>query len=661
MATVTSISNLNDDLDRTQAERVEREYGYMPFLARDGPDPRTARPVFGHNYLSLTKRRVQSLIEDSKTKISLDPEVRNHSRYIDLVMGRHWTGSAPSWRRRPVVNKLKKAVIDNLANTADLRFAIDILTNSTDHKFRTIADSLTKICQENFEGNDAIMDFIFAQEYASIAGLGYLKITRDREIRDITYNALGTDSVIEILPNVKDIQKSGGVIHRMMKPMSWFETYHSKVVHLIKPQRPPVDPRQGMDPLALGASTYYGWTRPQAGLGVGSLLNAAADQFSIHGFATEEGCIYDELHVKDPQINRTSQTLWLGYGNWMYKVEPGERIYPFGRMLAIAQESSPVILWDGPNMHWHAMYPFVRLRNEPVYWMLSGMSYLRDLVAINNPYNRVLGAALNLIEQAERPTVVTLDGSMPHEAWNNFTPGVPAGKIKLINRMKSILEQIQFIHPPVAALSVAIAILSVLDKDFAQQSGQGYGSKMASKKQVPGAEAVHQIQESEQGRYRLTGIFSEVAYKQCGRLVMSDAVQFYDPDKVVSVLGPDQDTWEYLAVDPGGLVPEDVRNGDFFKGHKFVNQFEAKMSPGSAMPAKRREQAQLAMALAAGGRMSMQTLYKKLNAVGAGLPDPNDEMKQIMLERSQGFAPAPPKGRGRAQQPGAAVGPEMGH
>lgn len=658
MATTAPISDLNSDMDRLRTgERMEREYSRVPFLARTEWNPKLGQVVYGENYLGKTKRWVEQVIEDAKSKALQDPEIKNLSRYIDLVMGKHWTGQAPSWRRRPVVNKIAKHFWDNLAMMADLKFAIDIVTSSGDPKFQIIASNLTKLAQSNFEANDGIAAVLYCSQYASLSS-GYLKITRDRLLRDITYTPLGPDACVQLLPNVFDLQKSGGVIHRMMQPMSWFETHHPKVARLIKPQRPPADPYAGTSAMSLGATTYSQFSG-RLEMGASGLLNASTDQFSVQGFATEEGSPYDEIHFRDPQVNRTQKSLWMGFGNWTYEVKPGKPLYPYGRMISVAGEADPVILWDGPNMHWHGMYPFAWLRSKPVFWMLSGISDLRDLVPINSPYNRVLGDCMILIEQAMKPTVVTREGALPKASWDEYMPGSPGGKIKLLNRLQGILEQIAFIHPPVGAIPAATALLGILSQEFNNQSGQGSGRQLSSKKQVPGAEAVHLIQESEQGPYRVKGTFFELFFKQVGRLVMSDVCQFWDPDKVVSVLGPDDETWQYLEVEPGGLVPQNVREGDFPTGNKFVSQFNVMMTAGSSLPAKRREQASLAMALAATGRLDGESLFKKLNATGAGLPAWSEVKKRLAEDHAAGIGVAPPK-KGQVRGAAQAAIPQEG-
>jgi hypothetical protein len=182
---------------------------------------------------------------------------------------------------------------------------------------------------------------------------------------------------------------------------------------------------------------------------------------------------------------------------------------------------------------------------------------------------------------------------------------------------------------------------------------------MASKKQVPGADAVHAIQEAEQGIYRVKGIFTENFFEDMGRLAMSDCAQFYDPERDIAYLGSDDETIKYLSEVPGNVLPtsgrgsavlpQEIKAGGMEEGNKFVSQFSAMMQAGSSLPAKRREKANLAIALAAQGKMSMETLYKMLNAIGAGLPDAKEELKRIVEEHK--LLPQPPqKGKGHPPQ-----------
>jgi len=637
-----AIMRLADPLAET-AEKMEREYSLVPFIGRTDGD----QTVFGtrdpSNYVRKTKRCVSTVIETAKAEMSTDPEIKNYQRYVDLVMGKHWTGSAPSWRPRPVVNKLAKHFWDNLANTADFRFSMEVATTSRNDMYREIAQNMTTLTQANFKAQHGMAAMMFVAMFASM-GIGAVKVTRDRDSKGITYTPLGPDAFMPILGNVFDFQKSGGCLHRMMRPMSWFERFHPKVAHLVQPQRPPAEFQGGIDPLALGSGSYAPWAR-KGDFGISALMNSASDQFGIRSFATEEGCPYLEIHFRDPQINLTGAPLIMGRGNHRYTVPPKGPIYPWGRRISVAGESDPVILDDGPNMHWHGYYPFAVLRLRPVPWMWSGISDLRDLVAINNPMNRLLGDAVSLVDQAAKPTVVTREGSLSAQEWADYYPGQSGAKLKLLNRMSSVTDQIHFVNPPIGALGAVATFWEILNRAFTEQSGVGSGMRMASKKQVPGAEAVQAIQESEQGIYRVKGIFTEIFFEDMGRLTMSDVAQFYDPDQIVGYLGDDEETLEYMSKDPEFVVPKNVKDGGMEAGNKFVSQFNAMMTAGSSLPARRREQANLALMLSAQGKLSGETLFKRLNAIGAGLPSYESEMERIKKEHAILPPAAPAKGK----------------
>jgi hypothetical protein len=246
---------------------------------------------------------------------------------------------------------------------------------------------------------------------------------------------------------------------------------------------------------------------------------------------------------------------------------------------------------------------------------------------------------------------------MSAQEWADYYPGQPGARLKLLNRMSAVQDQIHFITPPIGALVAVATFWSLLDRAFAEQAGHGSGSRMASKKQVPGADAVQAIQEAEQGIYRVKGIFTENFFEDMGRLAMSDCCQFYDPEKDVEYLGDDEETIQYLSEIPGNTLPTPSKGTSILPGElvgagmeagtKFISSFAAQMTAGASLPAKRREQANLAIQLAAQGKLSMKTLFKKLNSVGASLPDADEEIAQIKKERAELPPPAkPPKARG---------------
>ena len=129
---------------------------------------------------------------------------------------------------------------------------------------------------------------------------------------------------------------------------------------------------------------------------------------------------------------------------------------------------------------------------------------------------------------------------------------------------------------------------------------------------------------------------------------MSDCAQFFDAEKDVAILGDDEETIEYLSANPATELPKNTKRIDLptrgmgmEEGNRWVSEFNCMMTAGSSLPAKRREQANIALQMYRLGALSLESLLKKLNAVGSGLP--SDAKAELMKIRAEHALNPPPQ------------------
>ncbi|HVA00094.1 MAG TPA: hypothetical protein VMV34_00410, partial [Terriglobia bacterium] len=348
--------------------------------------------------------------------------------------------------------------------------------------------------------------------------------------------------------------------------------------------------------------------------------------------------------IHDPQVNSSGRTLRMGWGNWQYLVKPGAPIYPYGRLICTSGSTQRTILWDGPNPHWHAKFPFAALRPSPVPWLWSSVSDIRDLAPVQFAMNNTIADALGLLKLAVNKVLITKEGSMSEQTWNNYFPGMPGAKIKLVNRMESIDQQIKFFGPGAQEIAGIVPVYQILRSAFSELGGD-IDNRLAGKEQVPSSESLRKFQDSQQARYRLKGHYVEAYFSDLGDLAASDICQFYTSDKVVSVIGPDRMTWEYIDWDPGNTIPVKFDEPEpFRRGHSFVKQLTAMVAAGSSLPEQRRETGQLALLLSKMGKFDLHNLMKKLQAAGYQMPSADEIIENIKKEMAA--MPPPPDKKG---------------
>ena len=602
-----------------KGELIRDEYQLPPYLGRD-EDDHLVYP--GVDYLKATQKWCDGVYDSSTGEMAEDDDIKNIRRAINYLQGIHWPESRPSYRPSPVINRIAKFFWDNAANLTDVKLNMDVRTENPNHK--DLAENLTKVAQANYRAQDGLLSLIFTVMHATLA-MGYTKVGFDWAKDDVVYLPLGTDSVFPILGCPTDFQQSAGVVYRVWKPLSWFYDTFPALAHKVKAEGGNLENYVSNKPWGVDS---YTWNSIAPGLR-DYLYAEARDTVgdAAWGRTRLPMALYTEFWFHDPQINTSNRALTMGYGNSSYTVKPGERVYPYGRMIATAHQHRRVILNDVPNWHWHGCFPFAPLRLSPVPWSWTGMNELRDLIPIQDNINKVLADGLSLLNQATNKIMVTKEGSMSAATWNNYFPGMPAAKIKLLNRMEGIEQQVKWIGPDVAALAAVPVLYNLLKMAFDEQSGQLDVNRLASKKQIPSSESIEEMREAQQGRYRIKGIFLESYYNALGRLALSDIMQFYTRKKIISTLGPDGLSWEYFDYDPDSVVPHDVRTGPYERGRSFVRQFTMMMAAGAALPAQRRQMVSIAVGLSKMNKMSIETLYRTLQAAGAALPDGDTELE----------------------------------
>lgn len=626
-----------------QAQRLGNRYNVVPPpLVKNKFDD----PFYPKYYLEEASRWADMVYEESVSQLSYDDEVREVQRYIQILMGRQWPADRPVYKARPVINKVAKFFWELVAYLTDLRLNIDISTENS--SFKSLEELFKKAVQGNYRTQRGTMATIFAIMHASL-GSGYVKVYPNSVKDDICYLPCGPDSVTPIMANPIDLQLSAGIIHQAWMPLSWFQEKFPGIGHTVQAEMSYEGEAMGERP---GYVPEYTWNSIAPGLRK-FLYSVGSTEPSRGGGAWGTGkmpvALYTEYWFRDPQINTSNQDIKIGSGNWSYTVRKGERIYPWGRLLCTAQRTRRKPLYDGPNFHWHGQFPFALLRLQPVPWMWSGISEFRDLWPINSEMNQVVANALDLQKQALNPTFASVENALDDATWNKYYPGMPGQKLRIIARNTPIDQLLKWIHPDTGTLNSVPVLYQMLKSAFDEQSGITDVGRAMNKKQVPSESTIEAIRESQTGKFRVKGLFLEQFVEDVGRLALSDIIQFYTRKRVIQLFGEKGLTWEHLDYDPASIVPHMAtmkgKEDPYFRGREFVKQFMLSVAAGSGMPAQRRANAEIAMALRARHDLDRESLFLILTQAGYNLPS----AETVSLNLAKEFNPPPPK-KGGAKQ-----------
>jgi hypothetical protein len=315
-----------------------------------------------------------------------------------------------------------------------------------------------------------------------------------------------------------------------------------------------------------------------------------------------------EFWLNDAAKNDTSRTVTVGPAdpsgqprvNWAYRVEPGEPLYPRGRLIVTA---GGCVLEDQPNPYWHAKKPFPVYRPLRVPWKMAGNSSVRPWMQMNMIINRVLGGMQDYLDAVIEPTLVGPKGAMPAADWDAVDAGAAGGKIKYNNNAPKPPEYMKKAEFPIAA---AQQFVDRVDRELDMNSGSSAIQQAMSKKQVPGSDSLDTILNSRSLPIRVKSRALASFAEEGGSMVIANMLQFYSVAHRVNILGTagfssSDFTPIYASGIPTGIAPE-----------QFVRKFAGTCSRGTILESQREQEKQVALALSKLGKLSDRNLFRIL-------------------------------------------------
>lgn len=577
-----------------------------------------------------------SALEQGLAEMKDSPEYEEIPGYLDLIEGRHYQSPAtiPNWKSKFTDNRIAKARVDALAYLTDIRPTIDISTRVEDYKdaARIMKDVL------HAEWSERRMDVALEEVLDhALLGTGYWKVSCAYP-GEFSVLACGIDTVIPIQQG-KDLQDSTAILYRAFRPPHYFQSrWPERSIGIEREANP------GM--LGIQSNQYsrpwniqeYSWNSMSPSMRYHkarqSPSSSVQDQWSNFPLIELQEYWIEDWHVnpydfpvivKDPYRDLDAHNYW-------YRVQPGERLYPRKRLIVFAGDR---VMYDGPSPYWHGLFPFAKLRLNPVVWSSCGLSAYRDLKPLNNSINRIGSGIELLVDKAMNPTVITKDGAVNATSWEKFFAGRPGAKLKL-TPISNPATDVRFIDPPQLPGYVE-GQRQYLLAAFREQSGQLDMGSMAKKKQLPGGDTIEQYKDSMTAARRREiknlGYFLEDA----GRIAMPCIGQYFSRGRREEMFGADGLTKADFDYKPGSMyswsgLPEE-----------FHRNFTLFVESGSMHQGSKDRNKQVAMLLRKSHDISRAELMRQLDA---GIDVARNEA-ELAKETPP---PQPARGQGRSER-----------
>jgi hypothetical protein len=587
----------------------------------------------------------EGIFESATEDPDYQKETRETLKMIDFIFeGKQWADKSRFARNKPVLNKARRHYWENASLLTDL--ALDFQVKSFDHfdEYDPFEAMLNQLCV-----HWAMRNYFEDRTYDAVL-YGLLHTGPSKLQWNSTLNGgMGDVDMVPIAP-WQWATLGAGTNPQDAECIIYYPVVTKE--HLVR--------RFGKTALRVECDADFGsalsghFNRPghinkQSWAAMGPALRRSLGIRSSAGSDDPyPKAILKELWMNDDSYNEKSFTVTVGpcdsngepTVNWAYRVEPGEKLYPRGRVICIA---GGCVLEDQCNPYWHAKKPFPVYRPLRVPWQMSGNSTVKPWIQMNSVINKILGGSLDSLYAINEPTLVAPKAAFPAGDWESLDPGAAGGKIKYNNNSPKAPEFAKRAEFPFAP---AMQAIELVNKEMNESSGASAISQAMSKKQVPGSDSLDMIISSRSLPVRVQSRALTSFIEDTGTMGVSDMLQFYSAAHRVAILGTK------------GISPNDYRpiygsvyNSDSsMKPEEFVRRYQMVIRPDNTLTSQRSDKVQIAIALRKMGDLSSQELMRRLEPNFNFRRNRDELIQEAKLKLMLGAAQAALTGKGQGKK-----------
>jgi hypothetical protein len=561
------------------------------------------------------------------------------------------------------VNLIAKIAEDLTAMLTDTRYFWNYTTLNP--KYQKQAENSNKEAERWYIDNQIDLRIGDVIRYWTFAGTGVLHHYFSRRLNDFMVEAEDPRNVYPVDPiSYHTFQDCKGVIVRRARTPDWVKEEFNKDV------KPDVGGR------GLG---FFGWlTRLIEGPGErgGPLAKKTGTDQGIPATPT---VFVNTLYLKDPRVNKTSQTVrmgpweevevpgesdpitgipgpkkkqWQGQTQWSYEVKPDAPLYPFNRMIVWGGNT---LLHDGPCPYWHAKFPLIKFTLNPWPKAWFGKAPLWDCIPLEESVNKKLRVVDDHCEQVAQPGIVADRNVSKAEVQKADTR---AAGMKIRTNMASG-KGLNIIHPPPLDAMIMQSIEWSIQM-MMRTAGTVDPSSLASLGQMPSDDTIDTLFKTMTPGVRLRSRALEGCYKSLAEFQLYGMMEFGTLAKRVAMLGPSAATREDFDFDYGTQIPDDVPDGEpgdiagdenalglenprpaYERCKVMLQSFTCQFDPSSLLNSANQEELMKYFMMSKMGFCSVFTLWEKMGKlaafVPAGITVPPDELGRLALQQQLGI------------------------
>jgi hypothetical protein len=566
------------------------------------------------------------------------PELRDIQGALDYLVGMQWKDAMPSYRAKPVSNEFLTMFWETVGLLTDIRPMFNIVDLSVDGGYSEQAHVLNRLAKGWASSNKFERTFGFCIMFGMMTSAPCKVfwdpfangVSGDPWDYQVTMRQCSPSSILRLGSTQFDIQQDECVIWKHVETLDWIKRAYQRMGKYVVAE--PEKSKYTVDVQAPGGVSpqFY----PPLSPGMKRLLGVNEKDMieSVYPSATVE-----EFWRNDDMINEARTTVWVGPENspWGYKVEPGKKMYPRGRVFVRA---NGVILYDQPNPYFHRKKPFAVLNLYGVPWQQYAMSVVAPWMKQQDILNQMMSGILQTVKKAVNPALMASKAAINPVAMKAIDSSKPGLKVSYSQNAPTppVWQQ-----PPNLPTYV-LQSYSMILQSMKQNSGAAAAGDAMGKKQVPAGDSLDKITFAKNTPIRLMSRNSETFLDDVGYLWTAETLQFCDAGHRMQLLGPTGLVKEDIDAKPGVMIPDDI------DGEDFVRKFHFQTKRGSLLKAQQQEEIQITFAMRKGHDISRHQMFKKLDwNIDEAANDKELAEEAKAMAQAQAAAGVKPGGKGK--------------
>lgn len=453
------------------------------------------------------------------------------------------------------------------------------------------------------------------------------------------------------------LQDSFGVIVRRERTVNYLKRLYPSKAHLIKPDR------DGSVSLSL------------ANTRIGQLFASALSPFHERLFGSRPAannlprvpvCDLYTMYLDDQAEHKSVNPRYMGdwglddqgnpraLNNWSYKVEKGERLYPRKRLVIF---TSTAILYDGPSIYWHGLFPLSKLTLDPWQWApWFGKGLLWDCLPVQKALDKVERVIDDHVEKWAQPDVLADRNAVAKSSLDRVNSR-RAG-LKLRYNALAGKDSIAIRYPDPLPEYLVAGLPGFYIEQIRTLSGASDASQLMRLNQMPASDTVDKILETMSPSIRLRSRYIEAFMREFAMMLAYNFTQFYTIKRRFTIAGDEGVLPEDFDFDPGNMLPDYPHEEDvddegnptalalargprprYDRAQEVMKQYSFTIAKGSLLSASEMEKKLIFLQLRRSGEIDKWTFAEVFDIPNMGTPPEgaNTIPQRLLAEQMMGI------------------------